>query len=203
MAISRSNGCRDLLVEALRLCGKPLPEVRIAEMGNQRYRDERATRWHLTSIKRLLEFFGATVYSFDRNGKDGAIPVDLSKWIEDGNMEGQFDIVTNFGTLEHVRENQAAAFRNLHYLCAKGGLIVHHMPYVRFPERHGKWRYSVRWFERLARDNAYRAIQVSRFDKATTDFTIQPGRMLYIHAILQKRSLRRFNTKAFEQPSRR
>src|ERR1041384_5416258 len=59
--------------------------------------------------KSVFEAMGIRHVSVDWNGKDGALPLDLRQPL---NL-GRFDMVTNFGTSEHVEDNQKAVWRNI------------------------------------------------------------------------------------------
>jgi hypothetical protein len=206
MAISRQNGCRDLLVMALEHLAIPFPKLRIAELGNQRFKDDRKSRLHLTSAKYLLEFFGPTVTSFDINGKDESISCDLSKRLTDqlpASTLQPFDLVTDFGTLEHITRRQLMAFANTHDLTKKGGLMVHHLPKLGHCGRHGRYHYSLDWIQRLAAANRYRVLLLREFDKHTVDRDTPPGTEVFVQAILQKRQRRRFNSRGLASPRKR
>jgi len=60
------------------------------------------------TYKKYFESLGFRHVSIDTNGKDGALPLDLTKPLE----LGTFDMVTNIGTSEHVRE-QEPCWRNI------------------------------------------------------------------------------------------
>jgi hypothetical protein len=66
----------------------------------------------------------------------------------------KFDIVTNFGTTEHVA-NQLNAFKVIHDLAAPGALMIHSLPAQGFVN-HGLVNYNQKWFWMLARSNDYR-----------------------------------------------
>jgi hypothetical protein len=63
-------------------------------------------------------------YSLDANGLNGAVPCDLNKPVT---IVGGFDIVTDFGTGEHIW-NQDQVWRTLHDLCKLNGHIVFDRP---------------------------------------------------------------------------
>jgi hypothetical protein len=68
-------------------------------------------------------------------------------------LAGKFNLVTNFGTTEHV-VNQLNAFKVIHDLAAPGAIMLHELP--AFGEHnHGFFGYQPRFFERLARCNDY------------------------------------------------
>jgi hypothetical protein len=83
--------------------------------------------------KTYFQHLGIEHTSVDLNGKDGALPKDLQKPLG----LGQFDIVTNFGTTEHV-ERQEPAWRNI--AKASGGVFVSTTPLP------GDWGWHGRWY---------------------------------------------------------
>lgn len=185
MGVSVRNGARDLLVRAMLELDRPAPRLRVAELGDQMLKRELAG--HRT--KSLWEFLGAEHVSFDRTARRGSEPCNLSLLLRDQGhapLMGTFDLVTNFGTTEHVR-GQLAAFQNVHELCRVGGVMAHLVPAVGTP--HGKWRYSRRWFERLAERQGYRVRHLS-------------ARRGYVRALLRRLSPSGFEAANWEQPEK-
>lgn len=39
----------------------------------------------------------------------------------------QFDVITNYGTIEHIND-QYHAFKNVHDMCKSGGIMIHNFP---------------------------------------------------------------------------
>ena len=94
------------------------------ELGNQTIR--RSSKHDLPKTgKKYFESLGMHHTSVDLNGLDGAIALNLSKPIINPNWVNHFDVVTNFGTTEHVEpyEAQYACFRNIHNFMAVNGLF--------------------------------------------------------------------------------
>jgi hypothetical protein len=71
-------------------------------------------------------------------------------------MFGQFDLVTNFGTTEHVI-NQYQSMRSIHELTKKGGLIYHDLPMSGY-YMHGYFSYNPLFFQHLAGANDYEIV---------------------------------------------
>jgi len=90
------------------------------EFGNQQ---------HMGSgrpMRDVLQGRGVARYvSIDLNGRDGALALDLQQPVI--GETGQFDVVTNYGTLEHINE-QYGAWKNMHELCVCGGRMFHALP---------------------------------------------------------------------------
>lgn len=99
--------------------------------------------------KHVFEAQGISHTSIDINGKDGALPLDLCSEID----LPPADVVTNFGTSEHVA-NQDVCFHNIDKLSKKW--MVHVVPYVGNWIGHGLnlgmecYKYTERHFESLA-----------------------------------------------------
>jgi SAM-dependent methyltransferase len=84
--------------------------------------------------------------SIDKNGKDGALPLDLCKPVP-SELRGKFDVVTNFGTTEHVT-NQAQVFANIYGLLRKEGVVVHIVPIKDGKlKNHGIYQYATDFFD--------------------------------------------------------
>jgi len=69
--------------------------------------------------KTYFESLGIEHVSIDLNGRDGALKFDLTLpiYIE------PFDMITNFGTSEHVHDQQAL-WQNVHHLLKVNGILV-------------------------------------------------------------------------------
>jgi hypothetical protein len=131
------------------------------ELGNQRIA-RRAFAGARTG-KAYYTRLGVAHTSLDINGKDGAVPLDLSRDIDKPEWAGYFEIITNSGTTEHVEpfEAQYTCFRNLHKWLKPGGVAVHIVPAVEGLATTDRWThhcnnyYSADFFEMLARENDY------------------------------------------------
>ena len=99
----------------------------VLEFGNKRNKHGVYRDWYMEN--------GAASYtSVDWNGEDGALSLDVrTPLIEQCPiMRTQYDLVTNFGFSEHVEgiQGQKALFKNIHELCAVGGVMIHMAPLV-------------------------------------------------------------------------
>lgn len=106
--------------------------------------------------KDYFEWIGYHHYSIDWHGKNGAYPLDLSKPIKDMFWFERFDILTNFGTVEHV-ENQYECWKNIHNFVKPGGLFIHYLP-VKWPTEHCNYFYDTDFILNLVRSNKYEII---------------------------------------------
>lgn len=103
------------------------------------------------SYKDYLVTLGIDHTSIDWNGLDGALKLDLREPLWD--RFAPFDIVTNFGTTEHV-SNQQAVWQNVHNLIKVGGYLISQTPYEGSWKNHGEWYPKETFFEQLA-SNGY------------------------------------------------
>lgn len=78
------------------------------------------------TYKAFFESQGIEHVSVDWNGEHGALVRDLRQplWEE----LGQFDMVTNIGTTEHV-DDQKGVWENIHWMTKPGGVLVSVTPY--------------------------------------------------------------------------
>jgi SAM-dependent methyltransferase len=110
-----------------------------------------------TACREYYEEAGVELYlAFDLSGRNGSFKVDLCK---DHGFMAQFDIVTNYGTIEHVNE-QYPAFKNVHDLCKEGGIMLHAFPAVGQWPGHGRYYYSLAFAYELARRAKYHVVSV-------------------------------------------
>jgi len=106
--------------------------------------------------KKYFEQLGAFVISIDINGLGGSLPLDLSKPIDNmSEHKDYFDVITNFGTSEHVSDH-IACFANMYYFCRKGGILLNLSP------REGHWnnrshrhvhKYTTQFYDDWAKNN--------------------------------------------------
>lgn len=133
--------------------GKKWGEVRVCELGNQR----KGRSDPPVTGKSILEGKGVSEHvSIDLNELDGALPLDLREKIE--GYDGYFDIITNYGTLEHVKNRgpgQYWGWRNVHEFCKVGGSMVHVVPPIGDWPGHCPYHYDQQFLPELARLNNY------------------------------------------------
>jgi hypothetical protein len=107
----------------------------------------------------FLDRGASEVVMLDTNGKDGALPVDLSKPIKDLDLLGSFDLLLDGGTTEHVK-NQRNCFKNAFDLCKPGALMIHMLPAVGSWPNHCYNHYSIESFSQLAKQCGYEIIDL-------------------------------------------
>lgn len=135
-------GYGDLLAELFSAMGKPRPSREILSS----IADNGASR-------ELYEKLGFQYHSVDTDGNYGAVKLDLNFDTIPENWFEYFDVVTNFGTAEHIL-NQMNVFRSIHDLVRPGGLMLHIAPFLGCLD-HGFFNFQPNFFEALARFNSY------------------------------------------------
>ena len=148
MILKEIVGLMDVAAEAM---NKRYDEIRICELGNQRM------KWNSygTGKKFLLAKGVPEHVSIDLNGKNGALRLNLAKPIE--KWKNYFDIVTNYGTTEHV-ESQYDVFNNIHNFTKIGGSMVHAVPVMGGWKNHCGVHYETSFFEEMAKKLQYDVI---------------------------------------------
>ena len=124
---------------------------------------------NFNGIKIAKEFYtmkGINHTSFDWNGENGSIPIDLTKIDDNKKYNNMFNIITNHGTTEHVL-NQYNCFKNLHNWGEINCYYIHCVPLLgkehkeylgyEFPP-HGDYEYSSKFWEELCLQNNYELV---------------------------------------------
>lgn len=199
MSIHWRNSGRHLLIRAFEFYGRPLSQMKMIEFGNQRLKFDPGTgARRLQTAKEYFAFLGIRHVALDLNGRNRAIPVDLGQpldWamIRDHEHGGiganEADLVTNFGTSEHVTRDQFQVFANAHDACRFGGLMLHLVPAADSCRQHGYWKYTADWFEDLAHRAMYEILHLDEWDKTEHwgQERIPAGTEYYVRAIFRKR----------------
>ena len=110
--------------------------------------------------KAAFEAMGIRHTSVDWNGKNRALVLDLRKPLG----LGQFDAVTNFGTTEHVSE-QEPVWRNIHEALKVGGLLVSETPMPGYWPGHGDFYPTFEFYREFADKNGYQVERLYRDDE--------------------------------------
>jgi hypothetical protein len=148
----------------------------IVELGNQHMRnsDNMLSFYKEKGIKKPKrtgkEYFQACGYdhtSIDLNGSDKALREDLSKEIKNKKLLNNFDVLTNCGTSEHVK-NQYECFKNCHNLCNENSVMIHIVPQLGSWKKHGDFFYRNQFFEILAKYCHYEIIDNTVIGKPPT-----------------------------------
>jgi hypothetical protein len=134
-----------------------LSMLRVCEFGDQCFVDMEDRDLNGTACRYYYDRSGVELYiAFDMSGRNGSFKIDLCK---NHDFMPQFDIVTNYGTIEHVND-QYHAFKNAHDLCVKRGIMLHAFPAVGHWPTHGRYYYSLPFAYELARCAKYNTMAV-------------------------------------------
>lgn len=104
----------------------------------------------------LLKRAGFLYKALDIFDGDDVVLFDLNLESPGEELAGSFDLVTNFGTTEHVI-NQCNSFKTIHELTRPGGIIYHDLPLGGY-HMHGYFNYNPLFFKHLANANDYEII---------------------------------------------
>jgi hypothetical protein len=102
-----------------------------------------------------LRFEYATI---DFGGHRNSRALDLNRDRVPRDWHRRFDLLVNAGTTEHVA-NQDNAFRVMHNLVRKGGVMIHELPGAGMPT-HGLMTYTLKFFWHLCRENDYEVLRL-------------------------------------------
>lgn len=113
------------------------------------------------STKYLYDSIGSKSYDcIDINQMHNSLNFDLNYNLKDKyNFSNTYDIVTNFGTSEHIF-NQYSCFENLHNLCNLDGLMIIGLP-IQGYENHCFFNYHPTFFKHLADANKYEILYIN------------------------------------------
>ena len=139
--------------------------VKMLEIGDEMWSDDwKGYHDKVGYCKPWFQSRGIVHTSIDKNGKGGAIQLDLCS----DNLPvdlGLFDVVTNFGTIEHVK-NIFNCCKHIHDFTSVGGLQIHVAPCPpqlcrdRFWINHGYWYIGPHFFAGLAEFLSYEIIEL-------------------------------------------
>jgi hypothetical protein len=132
----------------------PLPAgFSVCELGDQKMSGGKAP----TPAEAFYRGLGCGSYlAIDANGR-GDVTADLNLPLT-GRRLGQFDLVTDFGTGEHIFD-QAQVWRTLHELCRPGGYIVFDRPSQGY-EVHCFYLVTAGLIEDIAAANRYELLRL-------------------------------------------
>lgn len=103
--------------------------------------------------KDVFTEMGVNHTSIDIKAHQGALEADLREPIK--LFKNKFDVVTDFGTCEHIDGSLYQGFLNIHNLCRKDGLMVHENPKTGNWPKHGNHYFTKAFYEKLAELNGY------------------------------------------------
>lgn len=128
------------------------PGCKVIELG-----DQLMDVGHLSQFQRSDLFYEgkAEIQSIDWHGNNRALKLNLSKPID---QEFQGDIVSNFGTVEHV-EDLYNALLNVHNFTKPGGTMIHANPKTGTFAGHGYHFFTQEFWKELAKECKYELIE--------------------------------------------
>lgn len=130
----------------------------VVELGSQNlYRGEGDFvngKWKYADDMYLKELGFAEYMCIDLNGENDAKKWDLSYPIR---TTKEFDLVTDFGTSEHVKDLHQV-FENINLLCKVGGIMVHENPATGSWPKHGYHYRDINFYVRLAELAGYKML---------------------------------------------
>jgi hypothetical protein len=104
--------------------------------------------------RQFWTWLGLNYAAIDIDGTPDSIDLDLNYDDVPFDSMGEYHLVTNFGTTEHVA-NQCHAFKVIHDLTALNGIMIHRVP-TQGLFMHGLVNYNPKFFWMLARSNGYK-----------------------------------------------
>ena len=125
---------------------------RMMELGNQQMMAHQAIA-EGSAAKLWFESQGVIHTSVDLNGQLGAIAVNLAEPVDRPEWVGAFDVVTDFGTSEHVGNTVEALYnarKNCHTWCRVGGLMLFSNPMTGHWPGHGHHYFTRKHYLDLA-----------------------------------------------------
>jgi hypothetical protein len=136
------------LAEVYGLFGKPLVPLG-TPVGRQNFTDcAPLSRTFWCSL-------GFQYVAIDLVGND-IVKLDLNQASVPSNLRNACGLVVNAGTTEHIA-NQENAFRFIHDLVARNGIMMHEVP-CQGMITHGLVNYTMKFFWHLCRENEYEVI---------------------------------------------
>lgn len=109
--------------------------------------------------KEIYSSWGVRHVSIDLSGEDGALKINLDKPVPRAMMKA-FDVVTNYGTIEHVN-NQFQVFKNMHDMTRNMGIMIHSLPPPGNWPNHGRYYYPQEFINELAASCNYEIIKLT------------------------------------------
>ena len=181
-------------------------DLKILELGDQIFSPKNGKDYlaegYKTGKDYFTKFYGMDHTSVDLNGLHGSLVKDLRKEEDFAEYKNHFDILTNFGTVEHVdpTPTQWTAWKIVHECLKPGGLYLHIAPSYNHQTnkinptwlRHCNNYYCEEFFYNLAEKQNYEMLHYSRIrdlnvcvmiKKEDNEFTIESDDLLtYIYS---------------------
>ena len=139
----------DFVHSGLSVLGKNFSGLWMVELGSQ---GMSVPGIKYSVAKDYFKALGFEHLSIDMDGLHGSVQLDLTRKLTQ--FYGQFDVVTNFGTSEHVHD-QFTCFENIHWFCKTGGIMIHSVPLPGHWPMHCEFHYPEKFFIQLAKKCYY------------------------------------------------
>src|SRR6516164_4901322 len=139
---------KNLVTALLKAFGKKVEDPALLNTSNASQKPARL----------LYEALGIKYGCVDVDGRVGSVVMDLNFDSVPDAHKGQYGLVTNHGTSEHIL-NQYNVFKTMHEFARVGGVFIHAVPFTVHLE-HGFFNYQPNFFEALARYNSYETLGI-------------------------------------------
>jgi len=123
-------------------------DKKIAELGAQYIMGEEWGGYGPPYFKDI--FNNLDITSFDINGENNSICINLSDYISN-EYKNKFDIITNFGTTEHVK-NQYICWKNIFDMTKTDGIVISEIPKKGHWGGHCKYYFDEESFYSMSKD---------------------------------------------------
>jgi hypothetical protein len=169
---------------------------KLAELGSQNIKGPLKEKTGYSISKEYFSSLGIDCLSFDITGKQGSIQVDLGAELKE--YWGQFEIVANFATSEHVLD-EYNCFKNIHQFCKPPGALVHAIPRKNSWPKHCYHYYDHKFFKNLALACGYEILILREVKKdyntssyISVEFTGEPHDQVNMQCLMLKPNDRDF-----------
>lgn len=141
-------------------------EIRMLELGCQNIYDDsfKYSAYGMIAKHWFANYDKINHKSWDILGCQLAEKVDLRIPI-DVSITGKFDVITDFGTTEHIDNTEIGGFyeaqKNIHNLCEIGGIIIHENPKTGHWIGHGCNYVTQEFYLSLIKDMEYELLELS------------------------------------------
>jgi hypothetical protein len=113
-----------------------------------------------TSLEQFPKEFGVDMETWDILGCQNSKVVDLRKAVPKSEHL-KYDVVTDFGTTEHVDGKYYQARKNIHDVCRVGGLMIHETPLTGHWIGHGHNYLTTNFYNQLANAMKYEVLELT------------------------------------------
>ena len=142
----------------LKRAGLDWQHMRVCELGNQYNHVHKKAAKKVYLSRNVIEHV-----SIDLNGRDGSISLDLCDPLPE-HFVSKFNMVTNYGTSEHVKD-QYQVFKNMNDVCCVGGFMFHTLVFPNSWRGHGRYYYPTEFVESLSIQCQYAIDHIEKIKK--------------------------------------